>query len=120
VLLHYKSSVHEIPNCQKIWPQVIVEGHIKKVKGGIKGPVSLSGFQGLKKSGTHTRFAKSCETQYTFLVECVVTSVGHVDVSWRLVLVRIGVTPKKDLWIDTCVLRIPAGNQRVNQTQRGD
>jgi hypothetical protein len=40
--------------------------------------------------------------------------VGHVDVSWHLVLVFTGVTPKKDLWIDTCVLRIPTGNQRVN------
>jgi hypothetical protein len=50
----------------------------------------------------------------------VVTSVGHVDVSWCLVLVLIGVTPKKDMWIDICVLRIPVGNQRVNQTQGGD
>jgi hypothetical protein len=48
----------------------------------------------------------------------VVTSVGHVDVSWHLVLVCTGVTPKKDLWIDTCVFRILAENQRVNQTQR--
>jgi hypothetical protein len=46
-------------------------------------------------------------------------SAGHVDVIWCLVLVRTGVTPNKDLWIDTCVLRIPTGNQRVNQTQKG-
>jgi hypothetical protein len=36
------------------------------------------------------------------------------------VLVRIGLSPKKDLWIDMCVLWIPIGNQRVNQTQGGD
>jgi hypothetical protein len=47
-------------------------------------------------------------------------SVGHVDVSWCLVLACTGIAPKKDPWIDTCVLRIPTGNQRVNQTQRGD
>jgi hypothetical protein len=29
----------------------------------------------------------------------VVISVGHVDRSLRLVLVLIGVTPKKDLWL---------------------
>jgi len=54
------------------------------------------------------------------LVECVVMSVGQMDVSWCLVLVHTCVTHKKDMWIDTYVLRIPVGNQRVNRTQRGD
>jgi hypothetical protein len=47
-------------------------------------------------------------------------SAGHVDASWFLVLFHIGATAKKDPWIETYVLMIPVGNQRVNQTQRGD
>jgi hypothetical protein len=50
----------------------------------------------------------------------VVTSVGQVDESGCLVLVCIGISPKKDLWIDTCVLRIPTGNQESIRLKRGD
>jgi hypothetical protein len=38
-----------------------------------------------------------------FREKVVVTSVGHVGKSLCLVLVRTGVTPKKDLWKHLCV-----------------
>jgi hypothetical protein len=38
-----------------------------------------------------------------FRVKAVVISVGHMGKSLRLVLVRTGVTPKKDLWKHLCV-----------------
>jgi hypothetical protein len=81
-------------------PQVLVEGHIKKSQGRSQRPVSLFGVSGIEGvRGTHIRDREVVKPEIPFRVKVVVTSVGHVGKSWRLVLVRTGVTPKKDLWI---------------------
>jgi hypothetical protein len=75
-----------------------------EVKGGVKDPLALFGVSGIEGvRGTHIRDREVVKPEIPFRVKVVVTSVGHVGKSLCLVLVRTGVTPKKDLWKHLCV-----------------
>jgi hypothetical protein len=106
----------EVP--KMIGPQVLVGGHIReKSKGGVRDPLSFSGFR-IEETGGLTSGITKSRNPNTLSGEGCGHISDHVGESWRLVLVCTGIT-HKDLWIHTSVCEISVGKSKSQSDSRG-